>query len=41
MDRKTSKRITEWVTKNLVDCEDPRKYGKPLNGNHKNGGDTE
>lgn len=30
LDRFTRRIIIEWIEKNLVDTEDPRKYGKPL-----------
>ena len=30
MDKYTRRIITNWIEKNLVGCEDPRVYGKPL-----------
>lgn len=32
MDNKVSKRITEWIKKNLDGCENPRLHGLPLKG---------
>lgn len=32
LDRQTFNRITTWIRKNLVDCEDPRLQGKALVG---------
>lgn len=36
MDQYTKVMLMRWITKNLVDCDDPRKHGKPLKGNLKN-----
>lgn len=33
MDKFTKRIIVEWIEKNLVDCENPRLYGKPLSAN--------
>ena len=33
MDKQTSARIYAWIGKNLVDCEEPRMFGKALTGN--------
>ena len=33
MDKFTKRIIVEWIEKKLVDCEDPRLYGKPLSAN--------
>ena len=33
MDRFTKRIIVDWIEKNLVDCENPRLYGKPLSAN--------
>lgn len=33
IDKKDSTKIAAWVKKNLVDCENPRQYGKALKGN--------
>ena len=33
MDKFTKRIIIEWIEKKLVDCEDPRLYGKPLSAN--------
>ena len=33
MDKFTKRIIIEWIEKKLVDCEDPRLYGKPLSTN--------
>ena len=33
MDRFTKRIIVEWIEKNLVNCENPRLYGKPLSAN--------
>ena len=33
MDSSTRDRIIEWMENNLVDCENPRIYGKALTGN--------
>jgi|GEM_PF-6529343 len=41
MEKETQRRIISWIKENLVDCEDPRKYGKPLKGTIKTSGDTE
>lgn len=36
LDKYTAKLIASWIFKNLVDCENPRLYGKELTAN-KNG----
>lgn len=36
MDAKISKRITDWIKKNLEGCENPRLYGSPLKGSLRN-----
>ena len=36
MDQYTKVMLMRWITKNLVDCDDPREHGKPLKGNLKN-----
>lgn len=36
MGRYTQVMIMRWITKNLVDCTDPRIHGKALRGNLKN-----
>lgn len=36
MDRYTQVMIMRWITKNLVDCTDPRIHGKTSRGNLKN-----
>lgn len=33
LDKNIRKMILSWINKNLVDCENPRLYGKPLTGN--------
>ena len=33
IDKKDSTKIAAWIKKNLVDCENPRRYGKVLKGN--------
>ena len=33
MDKFTKRIIIEWIEKHLVDCENPRIYGKPLSAN--------
>ena len=33
MDKFTKRIIVEWIEKNLVDCENPRLFGKPLFAN--------
>lgn len=33
IDKKDSTKIAAWIKKNLVDCENPRRYGKALKGN--------
>ena len=33
LDRYTQKMIKAWIEKNLVDCENPRAYGKALTAN--------
>lgn len=33
LDRHTARVIKNWIIKNLVDCDDPRMYGKALKGN--------
>lgn len=35
MDKQTARLIKNWITKNLVDCIDPRQHGKSLNRNLK------
>lgn len=35
LDKYTTKMIKAWITKNLVDCEDPRAQGKALTANRK------
>lgn len=32
LDKQTVRVIKNWVVKNLVDTDDPRKHGKPLKG---------
>ena len=34
MDRFDASLITSWITKNLEGIDDPRRFGKPLTGNH-------
>lgn len=34
MDRHTAALILGWIRKNLENCEDPRRHGKPLTANH-------
>lgn len=33
LDRQTLRVIKNWIVKNLVDTDDPRRHGKPLKGN--------
>lgn len=33
IDKKDSTKIAAWIKKNLVDCENPKQYGKALKGN--------
>ena len=33
MDKYTKRIIVEWIEKHLVDCENPKAYGKPLTAN--------
>ena len=33
LDKYTKKIIVDWISKNLVDCENPRIHGKPLSAN--------
>ncbi len=35
LDRYTQTMIRSWISKNIVDCPDPRLHGKPLVGNRK------
>ena len=35
MDSRTARIIMAWLNKNLVDCENPFLYGKPLKGSQK------
>lgn len=35
LDKKNAKLIMSWISKNLVDCENPRQYGKDLKGDKK------
>ena len=35
LDRYTQLMIKSWITKNLIDCEDPRAHGKSLVANKK------
>ena len=35
MDRPIQKILLAWIEKNLVDCDDPRSYGRALTANHK------
>lgn len=35
MDDQQSKIILAWINKHLVNCSNPRSFGKPLVGNHK------
>ncbi|MCK5812153.1 MAG: type II toxin-antitoxin system RelE/ParE family toxin [Clostridiales bacterium] len=35
MDKKIAVFILSYVEEKLVDCSDPRVYGKPLQGNHR------
>ena len=35
IDKHQAKIIIAWIEKNLLDCENPRLHGKPLNHNHK------
>lgn len=34
LDKSVSRIILAWIRKNIEDCDDPRKHGKPLVGNH-------
>lgn len=36
LDKYTKRIIVEWIEKHLVDCEDPRIFGKPLTANRVN-----
>lgn len=36
LDKYTKRIIVEWIEKHLVDCEDPRIFGKPLTSNRVN-----
>ena len=36
MDSSARKNIYDWINKNLVDCENPRLYGKALKGDRNN-----
>lgn len=33
LDRYTQRMIKAWIEKNLIDCSDPRQYGRGLTGN--------
>ena len=35
LDAPVRKRITSWIDKNLIGCENPRLHGKPLSGKWK------
>ncbi len=35
LDKYTQKIIYSWISKNLIDCEDPRVHGKALSANRK------
>ena len=35
LDKPTAALIIGWIEKNLVDCENPRQYGKGLVANHR------
>ena len=35
LDKYTQKMIRAWISKNLVECEDPRVHGKALSSNRK------
>ena len=35
LDRQSQKLIKNWMEGNLIDCQDPRFYGKALTGNFK------
>ena len=35
LDKPTRALIFGWIEKNLVGCEDPRRYGKALTANHR------
>ena len=35
LDKPTASLIIGWIEKNLVDCENPRQYGKGLVANHR------
>lgn len=36
LDNYTKVMLLNWITKNIVDCENPRSHGKALKGNSKN-----
>lgn len=36
LDQYTKVMLVNWITKNLVGCENPREHGKALKGNLKN-----
>lgn len=36
LDNYTKVMLLNWITKNLVNCDDPRQHGKALKGNLKN-----
>ncbi len=36
LDPSVQRMLRDWIEKNLMDCEDPRNYGKALVGNFKN-----
>lgn len=36
LDRSVQMMLKDWIQKNLMDCEDPRRSGKALTGNLKN-----
>ena len=33
LDKYTAKMLYKWIDKNLIDCQNPRQYGKSLTGN--------
>ena len=35
LDKYTQQMLKNWITKNLIDCNDPRSKGKSLVGNYK------
>lgn len=35
LDKQTSALLLGWIEKNLVDCDNPRQFGKGLTANHK------